>query len=155
VHTLSQRNVVGNNWALVGDAAALVDPLTGEGLFYAIRSGELLGRSLAQGCPERYPAWIKAAFSSELEFAARIVRRFYRGSFLGNAVTTRMVQFIRRNAVFRQLMSDLFSGTQDYTSLKQRLWGHLGVTISDFIASVLNMESPARAHAGNPGASGD
>lgn len=155
VRTLSQRNVVGKNWALVGDAAALVDPLTGEGLFYAIRSGELLGRSLAQGCPERYPAWIKAAFSSELEFAARIVRRFYRGSFLGNAVTTRMVQFIRRNAVFRQLMSDLFSGTQDYTSLKQRLWGHLGVTISDFIASVLNIESPARAHAGTPGASGD
>lgn len=152
VHTLSQRNVVGKNWALVGDAAALVDPLTGEGLFYAIRSGELLGRSLGQGCPERYPAWIKAAFSSELEFAARIVRRFYRGSFLGNAVTTRMVQFIRRNAVFRQLMSDLFSGTQDYTSLKQRLWGHLGVTISDFIASVLNIESPARAHAGNTGA---
>ena len=152
VHTLSQRNVVGKNWALVGDAAALVDPLTGEGLFYAIRSGELLGRSLAQGCPERYPAWIKAAFSSELEFAARMVRRFYRGSFLGNAVTTRMVQFIRRNAVFRQLMSDLFSGTQDYTSLKQRLWGHLGVTISDFIASVLNIESPARAHAGNTGA---
>lgn len=155
VSTLSQRNVVGKNWALVGDAAALVDPLTGEGLFYAIRSGELLGRSLAQGCPERYPAWIKAAFSSELEFAARIVRRFYRGSFLGNAVTTRMVQFIRRNAVFRQLMSDLFSGTQDYSGLKQRLWGHLGVTISDFIASVLNIESPARAHAGNPSASGD
>ena len=155
VSTLSQRNVVGKNWALVGDAAALVDPLTGEGLFYAIRSGELLGRSLAEGCPERYPAWIKAAFSNELEFAARIVRRFYRGSFLGNAVTTRMVQFIRRNAVFRQLMSDLFSGTQDYSSIKQRLWGHLGVTISDFIASVLNIERPATAQAGNTLISGD
>jgi flavin-dependent dehydrogenase len=153
--TLSQRNVVGKNWALVGDAAAWVDPLTGEGLFYAIRSGELLGRSLAQGCPEKYPAWIKAAFSTELEFAARIVRRFYRGSFLGTAVTTRMVQFIRRSPVFRQLMSDLFSGTQDYSSLKRRLWGHLGVTISDFIASVLNLDRPARAHAGNSGAVGD
>src|SRR6266404_234503 len=74
--TLSQRPVVGRNWALVGDAAAWVDPLTGEGLFYAIRSGELLGRALASGCPEKYPAWVKAAFSTELEFAARIVRRF-------------------------------------------------------------------------------
>ena len=153
--TLSQRNVVGKNWALVGDAAAWVDPLTGEGLFYAIRSGELLGRSLAQGCPEKYPAWIKAAFSSELEFAARIVRRFYRGSFLGSAVTTRMVQFIRRNPVFRQLIADLFSGTQDYTSLKRRLWGHLGVTISDFVASVLNLERHASVPAGNTGVSGD
>ncbi|PYU68089.1 MAG: NAD(P)/FAD-dependent oxidoreductase, partial [Acidobacteria bacterium] len=80
--TLSERNVIGKNWALIGDAAAWVDPLTGEGLFYAIRSGELLGRSLAEGCPEKYPAWVKATFCAELEFAARIVRRFYRGSFL-------------------------------------------------------------------------
>ena len=46
-------------------------------------------------------------------------------------------------------MSDLFSGTQDYSSLKRRLWGHLGVTISDFIAGVLNLDRPARAHAGH------
>jgi flavin-dependent dehydrogenase len=140
--TLSHRGVIGRNWALVGDAAAWVDPLTGEGLFYAMRSGQLLGRSLAEGCPEKYPAWVKAAFSAELEFASRIVRRFYRGSFLGCAVTTRMVQFLQRNAVFRQLVSDLFCGTQDYTSLKQRLWGHLGVTLSHFVSGVLNLDRP-------------
>jgi flavin-dependent dehydrogenase len=153
--TLSQRNVLGKNWALVGDAAAWVDPLTGEGLFYAIRSGELLGRSLAEGCPEKYPAWIKAAFSTELEFAARIVRRFYRGSFLGNAVTTRMVQFMRRSPVFRQLVGDLFSGTQDYSSLKKRLWGQLGFTISEFISSVLSLDRTAEARVTHTGASGD
>src|SRR5207245_3160285 len=128
----------------VGDAAAWVDPLTGEGLFYAIRSGELLGRSIAEGCPEKYPAWVRAAFSAELEFAARIVRRFYRGSFLGSAVTTRMVQFLRRSPVFRTCMCDLFSGTQDYTSLKRRLWGHLGITVSEFISIVLNLNRPSR-----------
>jgi flavin-dependent dehydrogenase len=143
--TLSQRPVLGKNWAMVGDAAAWVDPLTGEGLFYAMKSGELLGKSLAEGCPEKYPAWVKATFSAELEFAARIVRRFYRGSFLGTAVTTRMVQFMRRSPVFRQLMGDLFSGTQDYTSLKRRLWGQLGITVSDFIASVLSIDRPAHA----------
>jgi flavin-dependent dehydrogenase len=153
--TLSQRNVVGKNWALIGDAAAWVDPLTGEGLFYAIRSGELLGKSLAEGCPEKYPAWVRATFSAELEFAARIVRRFYRGSFLGSAVTTRMVQFIRRSPVFQQLMGDLFSGTQDYSSLKRRLWGHLGITISEFIASVLNLDPGSRRHVSRAGTAGD
>jgi flavin-dependent dehydrogenase len=153
--TLSERNVIGKNWALVGDAAAWVDPLTGEGLFYAIRSGELLGRSLAEGCPEKYPAWVKATFCAELEFAARIVRRFYRGSFLGSAVTTRMVQFLRRSPVFRQLMGDLFSGTQDYTSLKRRLWGHLGITISELISSVLNLDRPASAPVPRAGTAGD
>jgi flavin-dependent dehydrogenase len=141
--TLSERPVVGRNWALCGDAAAWVDPLTGEGLFYAMRSGELLGKAIAEGHPEKYPALVRASFSSELEFAARIVRRFYRGSFLGSAVTTRMVQFLQRNAVFRQLMSDLFCGTQDYTTLKQRVLGHLGGTLSQFVTSVLNFDRPA------------
>ena len=90
-----------------------------------------------------YPARVRASFSLELEFAARIVRRFYRGSFLGCSVTTRMVQFLQRNAVFRQLLSDLFCGTQDYSSLKQRVLGHLGGTLSQFVSSVLNFEKPA------------
>jgi flavin-dependent dehydrogenase len=143
VRTLSDRAVIGRNWALCGDAAAWVDPLTGEGLFYAMRSGEILGKSLAEGCPEKYPARVRASFSLELEFAARIVRRFYRGSFLGTAVTTRMVQFLQRNAVFRQLLSDLFCGTQDYTTLKQRVLSHLGGTLSQFVNSVLRFDHPA------------
>ena len=150
--TLSDRAVMGKNWAMIGDAAAWVDPLTGEGLFYAMRSGQLLGKSIVEGCPEKYTAWVKAAFSSELEFAARIVRRFYRGSFLGTAVTTRMVQFLNRSAVFRQLMSDVFSGSQDYSSLKRRLWGQLGITVSEFVASVLNIDRPAAAHVPRGGA---
>lgn len=145
VPTLSQRTVVGKNWALVGDAAAFVDPLTGEGLFYAMRSGELLGKAIAEGKPQMYTDWVRAAFSCELEFAARIVRRFYRGSFLGTAVTTRMVQFLRRSTIFRQLMADIFSGTQDYTTLKQRVVGHLGMNLSDFVTSVLNVDAPAAA----------
>jgi flavin-dependent dehydrogenase len=145
--TLSQRTVVGKNWALVGDAAAWVDPLTGEGLFYAMRSGELLGKALAEGKPEVYTDWVGAAFASELEFAARIVRRFYRGTFLGTAVTTRMVQFLRRSPVFRQLMADIFSGTQDYTTLKERVCGHIGLTLSEFVSSVLNLETKARTKA--------
>jgi flavin-dependent dehydrogenase len=143
VRTLSDRAVIGRNWALCGDAAAWVDPLTGEGLFYAMRSGEILGKSLAEGCPEKYPTRVRASFSLELEFAARIVRRFYRGSFLGTAVTTRMVQFLQRNAVFRQLLSDLFCGTQDYTTLKQRVLSHLGGTLSQFVNSVLRFDHPA------------
>jgi hypothetical protein len=66
-----------------------------------------------------------------------------------------MVQFMNRSAVFRQLMSDLFSGTQDYTSLKRRLWGHLGITVSEFISSVLNLERPATAQVPRGGAAAD
>jgi flavin-dependent dehydrogenase len=154
-HTFAQRNTMGRNWAMIGDAAACVDPLTGEGLFYALRSGELLGRTLAEGCPEKYAVRMKAAFSAELEFAARIVRRFYRGSFLGTSVTTRMVQFMRKSPVFRQLVGELFSGAQDYTTLKQRVLGHLGISLSQFVSSVMNFEPPRVARVPRGSAASD
>ena len=138
--TLLKRRVVGKNWALVGDAAAWVDPLTGEGLYYAMRSGELLGRSVADGHPESYPERIRQAFSAELEFAAQIVQRFYRGTFIGEAVTTRMIQFMRRSPTFRQLMADLFSGEQSYSGLKRRVWRQLGMTVTEILASLLRFE---------------
>ncbi len=140
--TLHARRVVGRNWALVGDAAAWVDPITGEGLYYALRSGDLLAQSLAAGAPQEYPARVRADFSANLEFATRIARRFYRGRFLGGAVATRMIQFVGRSAAFRELMADLFSGAQDYRGLKQRLWAQLGVTLTEVLSSLLKPQTP-------------
>ena len=135
--TLSSRRVVGRNWALVGDAAAWVDPITGEGLYYALRSGELLAESLIAHKPAEYPARIRKAFSTDLEFATRIARRFYRGRFLGGAVATRMIQFIERSPTFRALMADVFAGSQDYCSLKRRLWAQCGTTLTEVVGSLL------------------
>lgn len=139
--TLRARRVVGRNWALVGDAAAWVDPITGEGLFYALRSGDLLAQAIIEGAPASYPERVRSAFSAELEFATRIARKLYRGRFLGGAVTTRMIQFIRHSATFSTLMGDLFSGGQDYTSLKQRLWSQVGVTMSEVLGSLLRPQA--------------
>jgi flavin-dependent dehydrogenase len=149
--TLRGRRVVGRNWALVGDAAAWVDPITGEGLYYALRSGDLLAESLAAGKPQEYPARVRADFSANLEFASRIARRFYWGRFLGGAVTTRMIQFIERSTAFRELMADLFSGAQDYRSLKRRLWAQFGVTLTEVASSLLKPQ-PALAEGSASGA---
>ena len=149
--TLRARRVVGKNWALVGDAAAWVDPITGEGLYYALRSGDLLAQSLVAGSPQEYPARVRADFSADLEFATRIARRFYRGRFLGGAVATRMIQFIERSATFRALMADVFSGSQNYRSLKQRLWAQVGITFSEVVASLLKPH-PALAEGSTSGA---
>ena len=135
--TLRNRRVVGRNWALAGDAAALVDPITGEGLYYALRSGELLADALVAGQPQQYPARVRAAFSGDLELATRVARRVYSGRFLGGAVTTRMIQFIGRSATFRALMTDLFSGAQNYAGLKRRLWSQLGITVGEVLTSLL------------------
>ena len=136
--TLRRRRILGKNWAMAGDAAACVDPITGEGLFYALRSGELLAEALIEGQPQAYPERLRSAFSADLEFAANIARKVFRGTFLGDAITTRMVKLLHYSPAFRDLIRDVFSGSQDYRSLKQRLWSQLGITVAEFTRNILD-----------------
>ena len=104
----------GASWArtgrMAGDAAACVDPLTGEGLYYALRSGDLLAQALVEGQPQAYPERLRAAFSADLEFAANIARKIFRGNILGGAITTRMVQVLSHSPALRDLIGEVFSG---------------------------------------------
>ena len=43
------RNVAGPNWALIGDAAACVNPLNGEGIDYGLETGRLVAELIADG----------------------------------------------------------------------------------------------------------
>jgi geranylgeranyl reductase family protein len=135
--TLRGRRIVGKNWAMAGDAAACVDPITGEGLYYAMRSGDLLAGAIIEGKPQAYPEQLRSAFSADLEFAASIARKLFLGTFLGDAITTRMVQFLKHSPAFGDLVRDVFSGSQDYRSLKRRLWNQLGITMAEITGSFL------------------
>jgi geranylgeranyl diphosphate/geranylgeranyl-bacteriochlorophyllide a reductase len=137
-HTIQGRKIAGANWAMAGDAAACVDPITGEGLYYALRSGDLLAQALVEGQPQAYPERMRAAFSADLEFAARFARKLFCGNFLGGAITTRMVQLLNYSPAFRELIRDVFSGAQDYRSLKRRLWDQLGITFVEIARSLVH-----------------
>jgi flavin-dependent dehydrogenase len=142
--TIRGRRIVGKNWAMAGDAAACVDPITGEGLYYALRSGDLLAQALIAEQPEVYPERLRATFSADLEFAAQFARKLFLGNFLGGAITTRMVQLLNYSPAFRELIRDVFSGSQDYRSLKRRLWNQLGITVAELSRGFLNPAAVTR-----------
>lgn len=119
--TLRSAPFSGDGWAMVGDAAGFVDAITGEGLYYALRSAELLSDAILKNMPENYPALVKQDFLPELERAARIADCFYAGKWLGGSVTERMVEMTRRSPRFRELMRDLFAGSQEYSDLRRRV----------------------------------
>ena len=129
--TVRERPISGPGWAFAGDAAATVDSITGEGIFYALRSGELLGECLSATQPREYPRRLRAEFGAELERAAQLAPRFYSENFMGGAVTTRTVEFARRSATFRRLLAAIFTGTQDYHTLPQRLWAQLPLSLAE------------------------
>ena len=64
---------------LVGDAAGLADPLSGEGIRLAIQSGQMAAQSILAGHPEHYEAeiWRRIGRSQRLALVlARLVARF-------------------------------------------------------------------------------
>jgi geranylgeranyl diphosphate/geranylgeranyl-bacteriochlorophyllide a reductase len=113
----SLLEIAGERWALVGDAAALADPITGEGIAYALRSAALLARVLIEdGSPRRYPERLLAEFGGELLKAAAIHDRFYAPGF-----ADRTVRFAARSRAIRDVLADLVLGDQGYVGLKRRL----------------------------------
>ena len=107
-------------WALIGDAAGFVDPITGEGIYYALKSAELLARALTTRMEDYEPLW-RDSFGSELRRAAELEERFYHGTFAGQPLIERMVQFAQRHRGVRNVLKDLVAGEQGYVGLKTRL----------------------------------
>jgi geranylgeranyl reductase family protein len=107
-------------WALVGDAAGFVDPLTGEGIYYAIKSASLLARAITDQFDHYEEMW-RESFGGELRRAAQLSDKFYSGNYAGAPMSERMVQLATHHRGVRETLRDLIAGEQGYIDLKQRL----------------------------------
>lgn len=138
-HGWRKNRVAGDGWLAVGDAGGLVDPITGEGLYYAIRSGDLAGETIVREHAslwekaQAYRALIESDFTHDLEFGATLAKRVFLGRFLFNTVPEQMVRFMRRSPRFSGLMQDLFAGTQPYLGLKRRLFRQFHGTLHEIV----------------------
>lgn len=115
----------GVGWGMVGDAGGLVDPVTGEGIYYALRSGDLLAKALLEGLPELYPEIVRNEFGKALALGARLAKVFYHGEFVGGSLATRMIEFGTHSRKFLEVVQDLVEGSQSYLGLIVRL--HMGL----------------------------
>jgi menaquinone-9 beta-reductase len=71
-------NVAGPNWALIGDAAACVNPLNGEGIDYGLETGRLVAELLAEGPVDApgldvaWPALLREHYGEAFSIARRL-----------------------------------------------------------------------------------
>lgn len=63
---------------LVGDAAGLVDPFSGEGIRFAIKSGKLAAQALLAGKPARYPHSVQWQIGISHRLGLAVALFFYR-----------------------------------------------------------------------------
>jgi len=118
--TWDTRKVCGEGWALLGDAAGFADPVTGEGIYYALRSAELFAESLLAKAPLNYEEYWRQDFGRDLKRASQMRRRFY-GNFWGAPFTERMIEFARGHRGIKRVLGDLVAGEQGYVDLKKKL----------------------------------
>ena len=109
----------GPGWYLVGDAAGLVDPLTREGIYYALLSGTWAAdalRTSTDASRRVYDERIGDDIGDELARAARYKARFFTTCF-----ARLLLDGIDASAAIRAVVADLVGGCQSYRDLKWRL----------------------------------
>ncbi|MEX2237063.1 MAG: NAD(P)/FAD-dependent oxidoreductase [Dehalococcoidia bacterium] len=150
-HTLPLRRpgaqLAKGNVLLVGDAAALVDPLSGEGIHSALLSGVLAAKAVAgflagRNALDQYQADVDRELSPELVTAARLHALFHRSPNLYLAVLKRSPWIWRRLVSFVR-------GESTYATIRDS-FGPLGVlaaVASRTIGKVPEKPEPARPNA--------
>lgn len=131
--TTWKDNVIsGDGWALVGDAAGLADPITGEGIYFAFRSAEILADTIQN--PADYQTEIWRDMGLDLARGSAMYGKFYRGQFLGADFRKRAVQLARKSRTMKKLMETFLQGHQPYLDLKKKLYFSVPSVAWDLVA---------------------
>jgi len=109
---------------LCGDAAGFVDPITGEGIGYALESGAAAGAAIARAVAAERP---DTAFALYLDAVAPIRRamrqaRGWRLLIFPSRLRGLFARLFRRAGIVRQGYLEIMNGTKDYGDL----WGVIG-----------------------------
>jgi flavin-dependent dehydrogenase len=73
--SLWETPCVGPRWALLGDAAGHVHPITGEGISYALWSAKLFAETLKEGKPHAYEERWRAEYGDGFIKVSEILHR--------------------------------------------------------------------------------
>jgi geranylgeranyl reductase family protein len=111
--------IAGPGWYLIGDAAGVVDPITREGIFFALQSATFAADAITgsgQTADANFTGRMQTEILDELRRAAGLKDAFFRPRF-----TSLLIEALARSAPIRGVMADLIAGVQGYHGLKWRL----------------------------------
>jgi flavin-dependent dehydrogenase len=119
--TLQSNCCSGENWALLGDAGGFVDSITGEGIYFALRSAQLLTELSNGNSLTKFDQLWRDDFGEELVRSARLKSRFYCGRKWRPSYAEVLVPITWRSATARKIENDYIAGRQGYIGLKKRI----------------------------------
>ena len=122
--SVREEGFVKDRFLLAGDAAGFVDPVTGEGITYALLSGQGAARSLIKG--GLVSEAVEAAYLSELEEDGLRELRWGRllGVLLYRSARVRTLLFRQYGRQLTEAFADIIIGEKSYASLCKK---HMGL----------------------------
>ncbi len=132
---LKANRICGENWALIGDASGLVDPVTGEGIYYAFQSAGIFAEAFQKGKIGVYEKICRKRIVPELRQAASYVRTFF-----DPRVSSRLIHLAGDKAGIQELLAKLIAGEQGYRSLKRELLKVFPSLYRDFLVKMFQVE---------------
>ncbi len=116
------NRLASHNVLVVGDAAGLVDPITGEGIYYALQSGHMAANiimgHLTDSLPlKQYERWVQSDLIPELDCARKLSCLLYHMPGISRRILHRHAYTIGNNHLkiicgeisYRQLYREVFS----------------------------------------------
>jgi geranylgeranyl reductase family protein len=114
----NKDNILGNmNGCVIGDAAGFADPITGEGIYYAIREAQIGSAAIIKHGPSGsllYSDMVKSEFMQETR-AAEKMALFYRFPRTSKCILTRIPKYADYHL-------QIFCGEQSYCGLYKKVF---------------------------------
>jgi geranylgeranyl reductase family protein len=119
--TIAESEFASRRILLCGDAAGFADPITGEGITFAIASGQIAGRAVRQGFPDArkiergYQEDLARSILPELRYASRLAGLLYFHQrarnwlfrFLGQDLVEKMIQIVLGETTYAEQLQRL------------------------------------------------
>jgi geranylgeranyl reductase family protein len=106
----------GENWMLLGDAAGHIDPISGEGILYALWSAELAAKAIVAGNHREFDAMWREEYSHRLIASIKFRGLLYNPHFMN-----RVLSLAGRSDTFSKLILDIIAGNQNQGALRPRV----------------------------------
>jgi len=103
---------------LVGDAAGLMDPLSGEGIRYAVKSARLAAEAVIREELDKYTAWVQREIGANLSRARWVAALFY-------GLPRLCFRLAVRNPKVTRLLADILNDQANYFDLSRRILPYL------------------------------
>ncbi|MCR9273051.1 MULTISPECIES: geranylgeranyl reductase family protein [Mameliella] len=112
---------------LAGDAAGLVDPITGEGIAHALDSGALAARAACRALEDAAPDKALAAYTNDLRPIHRGLRhaRLLRNLMFRETLRPAFIRSFRSSRTLRGEYLRMMAGETDYGPLMQKMAARL------------------------------